>query len=197
MSLLQLYHPFGALGGIAVLLAIIVTPLRGEYTHDKYILVTFFIIMSPLPPTLLVLRNLGEGGSLRWAGRGSEASYRITICSIIISPFQGLTYIPRGLPAFHPTKRNDVVRLPFDKLRRTVDCLFTRFSGGKAHMLRQSYRRRTSNSHLATHHLSSVALAEEGSVPIRLHPRHIRSHRPVPAFHRIGMSGIEGNKIFS
>lgn len=49
--------------------------------------------------------------SLRSAGRGSEGTFEHCVSSIIIPPLRGLSNRLKGLPAFHPTKRNDVVRL--------------------------------------------------------------------------------------
>ena len=52
-------------------------------------------IVSPLPPTLRFGRQVGAFGHLH------------LIRAIIVTPLRGW-----GLPAFHPTKRNDRVILP-------------------------------------------------------------------------------------
>ena len=65
-------------------------------------------IVSPLPPSLFNLRSLWRRG--RFGRQVGASGHLLFTCAIIVTPLRGW-----GLPAFHPTKRNDRVILPADR----------------------------------------------------------------------------------
>ena len=81
--------------------------------------------MSPLPPSLCYGRQVGV----------LRPGLLLLVFSIIMSALRALSDVPKGLPAFNHSERNDVVRLS----RLPLYWIFK----VQYKVLRQSYRRRT------------------------------------------------------